>query len=313
MRIVVAATLCCLSFAALAQQAGEPRKLDPQLLGLCRSTDPAARLYCLRAIAAQGDPAGEAKDLIGEMADHDPAVREAAADAYARLYGRPPARPPTPPKPATASGDPMRVIFAPTAFTRPQGATSFNAFELGTLTFDHGVTSNVAIGLRTAIPIGALVLGPTLRVGLPFDGGAIGFQAEALLFAPFVGSADSYFVAGGGPMLTLGTYDRYVNLGVLGYFVTSNGDGVIVPHAGVSVLAAPRLRIGAEAYVPGAYGPGARNVGLGKIGVVAWGVRLFGEHVWGDIALVDLICDGCGSLYRVLPLGIPFLNLGAGW
>jgi hypothetical protein len=42
-------------------------------------------------------------------------------------------------------------------------------------------------------------------------------------------------------------------------------------------------------------------------------VRLFGQSVWGDIALADLICDGCGSLYRVLPLGIPFLNLGVGW
>lgn len=75
---------------------------------------------------------------------------------------------------ARAAGDPMRVVFAPTAFTRPAGTASFNAFELGTLTFDYGVSKNVALGLQTAIPIGALVLGPTLRVGFPFDGGAVG-------------------------------------------------------------------------------------------------------------------------------------------
>jgi len=46
---------------------------------------------------------------------------------------------------------------------------------------------------------------------------------------------------------------------------------------------------------------------------VLWGVRLFGQSVWGGIALADLICDRCGSLYRVLPLGIPFLKLGVGW
>ena len=104
-----------------------------------------------------------------------------------------------------------------------------------------------------------------------------------------------------------------MNFGVLGYFVTSNGDGVIIPHAGFSLLVTRGVRIGAEAYVPGAYGPDVRNGGLGKIGVVLWGVRLFGQSVWGDIALADLICDGCGDLYRVLPLGLPFLNLGVGW
>ena len=53
--------------------------------------------------------------------------------------------------------------------------------------------------------------------------------------------------------------------------------------------------------------------GIGKLGIIAWGVRLFSETIWGDIALVDLLCDGCGSLYSVLPLGIPFLNFGVGW
>ena len=114
-------------------------------------------------------------------------------------------------------------------------------------------------------------------------------------------------------MLTLGNYERYLNLGVLAYAVTSNGDSLIIPHAGFSVRVSPAVRIGAEAYMPGAYGSDVRNAGIGKIGIVLWGVRLFGQTVWGDLALADPICDGCGDIYRVLPLGIPFLNFGLGW
>ena len=311
---VLAASVCCFSVAALAQEPAEPRQLDPALLGLCRSIDPEARSYCLHSIAAQGDPGGQAKETIAGMANQDPVLSDEAAKTYARLYaGAPAARPPPQPPSTTPSGDPTRVILAPTAFTRPQGTSSFNAFELGTLTFDHGITPNIALGLHTAIPVGAFVFGPTVRMSLPFQGGAVGLEVDALLFAPFVGSTSTYFVAGGGPILTFGNSDRYLNLGVLSYFVTSNGDGVIIPHAGFSVLATRGVRIGAEVWIPGAYGRDVSNSGLGKIGVVLWGVRLFGQSVWGDIALADLICDGCGSLYRVLPLGIPFLNLGVGW
>jgi hypothetical protein len=303
---------------AAAARSEEPRatsrKLDPDLLALCRSTDPAGRRYCLREITAHGDPDGEAKETIATMAEHDEVLREAAADAYARLYGRPPSAAPAPrPTPAEASGDPSRVIYAPTAFTRPQGASSFNAFELGTFAFEHGLTPNVTIGLQTALPIGALVIGPTVRAGIPFEGGAIGIQLQALVFAPFVGSAHALLVAGGGPMLTLGNHDRYLNLGVLGYVTSSNGSGAVIPHLGFSARVAQSVRIGAEAYLPGAYGSDVRDAGLGKVGIVVWGVRLIGARFWGDVALVDLVCDGCGELYRVLPLGIPFLNFGLGW
>ena len=118
----------------------------------------------MHAVAAQGDPGGQAKETIAAMADQDPVLRYEAAETYVRLYGKAPSSRPAPKPPSTtASGDPMRVILAPTAFTRPQGTSSFNAFELGTLTFDHGITPNIALGLHTAIPIGAFVFGPTLR------------------------------------------------------------------------------------------------------------------------------------------------------
>lgn len=303
----------CLVLAEAAR-AEEPGKLDPELIELCKSADPKARRYCLREIAARGDPEGEAKETLAAMAEHDDVLRKAAADAYARLYGGPPPAGAAPkPIPAGSSGDPTRVIYAPTAFTQPRGGSSFNAFELGTFAFDYGVSSNLSLGFQTALPIGAVVIGPSVRAALPFEGGALGIQLQALVFAPFVGNSEAVLVAGGGPVLTLGNQDQYFNLGVLGYVTSSRGRGVVIPHLGFSTRISSTVRIGAEAYLPGAYGSDVRDAGPGKLGIVAWGVRLIGTRFWGDVALVDLICDGCGELYSVLPLGIPFLNFGLGW
>ena len=231
------------------------------------------------------------------MAERDEVLRDEAADAYARLYGRalPPAARPARDL-AKASGDPTRVIYAPTAFTRPEGTSSFNAFELGTFTLERGLTSNLTIGLQTAVPIGAFVIGPTVRLGAPFEGGAVGLQLNALMFVPFVGHSDAVLIAGGGPILTLGNYDQYFNVGALGYVTTAKAPGVIIPHAGFSVRASSSIRVGAEFYLPGAYGSDVRDGGLGKVGIAVWGFRLIGDRFWGDIAFVDLICDGCGDL-----------------
>jgi hypothetical protein len=312
----------CLLFVGLAPAlaaagSAEPPPLEPELIALCKSPDVAARRYCLRTIGARGDPASDARLIIARMADRDPELREEAAETYARLYGsappsQPPAEPPRSEGPK-APGDPMRVILAPTAFTRPEGTSSFNAFELGTLTFDHGFSPNLALGLQTAIPIGAFVLGPTMRVGLPFEGGAVGFHAQALLFTPFVGDGRTYLVAGGGPILTLGNYERYFNLGALAYFVAGEDGALLLPHAGFSLRVSRRVRVGAEVYVPGFVSGRSGDSAFGKLAILLWGLRLFGESVWGDIALAEPICGGCGDVYRTFPLGFPFLNLGVGW
>ena len=164
----------------------------------------------------------------------------------------------------------MRVILAPTAFTRPQGTSSFNAFELGTLTFDHGISPNVALGVQTMIPLGAFVIGPTLRVGVPFEGGAFGFQLNALLVTSFATSSGTVLLAGGGPVLTLGNYDRYFNVGVLTYFTTGgDGNGVVLPHVGFSLRVSRVVRFGAEAYLPGVISNDCIDVSAGPTRISA--------------------------------------------
>jgi hypothetical protein len=317
--------LLCLAFAVAqpAQAANDERGLDPALLALCGSSDAAARRYCLEAIDRSGDTHDDARRILAEIAANDPLLHEDAERIYQRLHGAAPARyipatpaapvgvrPQPPPDAARRAGDPMRVVYAPTAFTRPEGTWSFNAFQLGTLTLDRGVSPNVALGLQTALPIGALVIGPTLRVGFPFEGGAFGFHASAILIAPFVGNLNSLVVGGGGPILTLGDYDRYVNLGALMYFASTSGVGAFAPHAGFSIRSSEHSRFGAEIYLPSLTSGG--DAGVGKIAVVLWGLRFFGESFWGDIALADPFCSGCSDLYKNLPLGIPFLNFGVG-
>ena len=44
---------------------------------------------------------------------------------------------------------------------------------------------------------------------------------------------------------------------------------------------------------------------MGDLVAVLWGVRFIGDSFWGDIALLDPICDGCGDIYEVIPMGIP--------
>jgi hypothetical protein len=317
-RAAALASIClafCLGFTAPARS--EEAGLDPDLLALCKGVDPAARRYCLHAILRHGDPEEEARDTIREMAERDEVLREAAAAAYVRLYGAAPPSPPQVPPPhasARSAGDPTRVIYSPTAFTQPEGAWSFNAFELGTVAFEHGLSPNVTIGLQTALPIGAVTFGSSVRVAAPFEGGAIGFQLQGLLYVPFLANnQDPIVVAGGGPMLTLGNFDRYVNAGLLGYFVSSKNTAILIPHAGFSVRVSKSVRLGAEGYLLGAYGPTSNNEGIGKRAALVWGVHLFGEKSWGDIALVYPLCEGCFGLYSVLPLGIPFLNFGHGW
>jgi hypothetical protein len=296
-------------------RADRPEALDPELLALCRSPDSQARRYCLHAIARRGDPLGEARQTVADMAANDPALREEADATLAQLYrASPPARVGPPAGSASSAGDPTRTVYAPTAFTRPAGTASFNAFELGTYTFDYGVTDHLTMGIQTTIPVGAFVIGPTLRAGMAIDGGAVGVYANALLVAPFSGGT-TVLLAGGGPVLTLGSVDSYVNFGVLGYAVKGGGDtfGALVPHVGGSLRISPRARIGAEVYVPGIYGNGINESGFGKVALVLWGVRIFNDSLWGDIALADPICSGCGEIYSVIPLGIPFLNFGAAW
>ncbi len=309
--------------AAEALPPPPPREtIDPELLALCESVDVAARRYCLRRIDEAGQPSPEVRATLMRMSSRDPELHRRARDAFRRLFAAEPPpyqaideeRPPeAPTEPEVPPGDPYRVVYAPTAWVRPAGTAAFNAFELGTFQVDFGIDDHVQLGFQTMIPVGVIGIGAVARAGWQFEGGAVGVNGNAVALVPFVdGGEDPIFLYGGGPTVTLGDFDRYVNAGVAVYGLSSSDDDVaaVVPHIGGSLKLAARLKVNAELYGITTTDGG---VDFGELFLLMWGVRIFGDSLWGDIALIDPICEDCGEIYEVIPLGIPFLNVGASW
>jgi len=292
-----------------------PPEPTPRLLALCESVDVVARTYCIEELERAADPRGLARGLLSEMAMHDEELHDRAAALHLHLYGE--ASPAFEVARARRGpeGDPNRVVYAPTGFTRRAGDGGVNLFELGTFALDYGVTDEVQIGIQSAIPIGIATLGAIGKVGAPFEGGAASLTLNAIGLFPFVdGGDDPLFVYGGGPSFTIGDRRSYVNLGGLVYFFSVGRESVTfaLPHIGGSYMISKRVRLGGEIYFPMGLSDDT-DPALGEFVAVLWGVRIFGDAVWGDIALFDPICDGCEEIYRVIPLGIPFLNIGFGF
>ena len=324
MRRLIPLLLAAAPAAGFAQDPAPPGE-DPiaRVLPLCESSQEAARRFCLDEVDRAGDPAGRARERVYLMAATDVGLHDLAAVVYRRIYGaEPPAyaaptrargerAAPSPTRRARrpGRGDTTRVIYSQTAFTRPPGEGVFNAYGLGTVAFDWGVTENLQLGFQTAIPIGFLPVIGLGKLGLAFDGGAVGFSAFGGFLAGFIADAPVIFLAGGGPLGTVGNADRYVTAGFPLVYATDEGDGVgvFVQNLGGSIRVSRRVRFGAELYVPFGF---EGDIPFGDLALLVWGVRIFGESLWADVALIDPICDGCSEIYEVLPLGIPFLNVG---
>jgi hypothetical protein len=268
--------------------------------------------------------------VLLRMASSDPLLSARARALYRRVYGaEPPPYTPVPPEPADLPpeepdrdaqtreklppGDPTRVIYGPTAFTRPPGVIGFNAFELGSGTLDFGVSENLQLGVQSAIPIGFLALGGLIKLGVKFKGGAVGLRGNALVIKPLA-DVEAILLYGAGPILTIGDYENYFNFSVPFYGVTVEGSsaGLALPNLGGSIRVSGATRLSAELFLPAGLGDQA-DLALGDFMALLWGVRVFGDNVWGDIALLDPICDGCAEIYQYIPLGIPFLNFGGNW
>ena len=301
--------------------------ITPELLELCTSVDFKARHYCLMQLERAPALPPAAQGVLHRLANSDPDLHGRAGALYRRLYAAEP--PPYSPVPREADdsppalseareralppGDPMRVVFAPTAFTRPTGVVGFNAFELGTGTLDVGVAEGVELGVQSAIPLGFVALGGLAKFALAFEGLAVGLRAHALVIKPLA-DVEPITLYGAGPMLTIGDYETYFNVG--SQFYGSNVDddalAIALPNVGGSIRLSGSTRLNAELYLPTGLGDAA-DLDLGDFMALLWGIRLFGDHLWGDIALLDPICDGCSEIYETIPLGIPFLNLGGNW
>jgi hypothetical protein len=318
--------------AALAGTAGAAQTeaaRDPVLrvLPLCSSPDPIARTFCVDEIRRLGDPGQRARRRLSEMAANDPDTAQAAAAALRVLYGveapalgvAAPAPAPAAP-PEVAAGWPRdpgatRGIFFPTAFTRPRGQAAWTIFDLGHWTFDYGATDHVEVGVQTGPPLGAFLVAPQVKVAAHAPMVSVGLFAFGGAFLPVIEDADAVAFYGGGPMVTLGQPDRFVNMGAQGYFVSVDNESValLLPNFGGSVRLGPRLRAGVEVFVPDVVGDEGESLDPGDVVLVNYGLRLIGARIWGDVAFAYPICDDCGEVTEFLPLGLPLLGVGMAW
>jgi hypothetical protein len=108
---------------------------------------------------------------------------------------------------------------------------------------------------------------------------------------------------------SLGTPAEYLSGGVLAFHVTGSTSGdFLLPYAAGSIQIAKWARVGVEIFAPTALD--SNPLGFGSLLAVVWGVRIFNDNLWGDIALLDPMCDGCGAVYSIVPVGIPFISVG---
>jgi len=303
--------------AALA----EPDRLE-RVLPLCRSPDPVARRFCIHEILLLGDPNRRARSTLRELAVSDEALSALAARALRDLYGdEPPPRrtpPVSPPAPDRWLPDPgsTRTIFFPTAFTRPRGEASWTIFDAGHWTFDYGAADNLEFGVQTGPPIGAFVIAPQVKAAIHGRSGSMGLFAFGGAFIPVVGDMDTALFYGGGPIFTAGSREYFGNLGLQTYGLSVADENIafLLPNVGGSARLSRRLRASVEILVPDVLGDDyGDDLDPGDLIVVIYGLRLVGESVWGDIAFAYPVCDDCGDVTDVLPLGLPLLGLGFSW
>lgn len=301
------------AWQAAAQQPGAIERVLP----LCESGELAVRRYCVEEIVRLGDPDRHARARLRAMAAADPELHAFVTAALRQLYGEEAAvevavGPAWPRDPGAT-----RVIFLPTAFARPAGEASWTIFELGQWDFDYGATDHIEAGLRTAAPVGFITMLPQIKLATRFRGGAAALQVNAGFFAPFIEDVATAYTFGGGPLLSLGSPDGFVNIGAQAQRVMVENEAATIffPNVGGSLRATRRIRVGAEVVVPGIYiqDDPEEQLELGKTFVLIYGVRIIGESLWGDISFVAPFCDGCDELYQVLPLGIPLLGFGISW
>ncbi len=226
-------------------------------------------------------------------------------------------RPPVPPPPARpaprAEGDPQRVVLMPTAFTLRRRERSLNTYELVSLETEIGVRDHIQVGVQTIIPVGLLAVGASMKVGWRWDRVAFALHGHVLGARFFRVGAEGVLLGGLGAVLTIGSPDHYLNLGVSGWGGVAAIDdgpqrvGALVPHVGGSIRVSKRARLVIEAWLP--YRPRGRH--FFELAMILYGVRVFGAKMWADLGFLRVLCtDDCGAPLSESPPGVPYLSLG---
>lgn len=270
--------------------------------------------------------------------DVDPAIRQILARALgttaAAELAPQPATAPSPPPSRLTDPDPTRVVYGPTAFSRTANTYNWTIYNIGYWNFDYGINDHVEIGMNTIPPVGLLAFMPHIKLSARLsEMAAIGLYLAGGVFYPYVENDDEFRagIYGGGPMLTIGSPDLLLNVGLSVYGVTVAGierewvsvpggpghettetryehNWSITPNVGFGWRLAKRIKLNAELFVPV-----IDHEQSGKIWVLLYGLRFFGERIYGDVNFVLPFFEDMWEIMKYAPIGFPLLTFGLQW
>lgn len=234
------------------------------------------------------------------------------------------------------ASDPTRVILGSTALPRQERTWNWQSLYAGLHQFDYQVNRNVNLGLSTVLPIGVVgAMGHISVYGQVSPLIHVGFKGQAGIGTAFIAPAGGILL-GGGPMVTIGNKDIYLNIhvpmyGLIGLQYTSYGSPhyndssysgvstpvatpplfVAIPNIGFSARLTRVVRFNVEMHVPLSPAFGNDAYGLnGRLWLIQYGIRISGRHLYGDIFFSIPIAPGSEHVLMYSPLGIPGFTLG---
>lgn len=285
-------------------------------IGLVATTRIASVLCFAAASTAGADPAmGGAPDV--------------AAAPAAEARGEQP-----PPRPAWDASDPYRVIGVPTALMPPADTWTFRDLEAGYASFEYSFGSGLALQIGMTVPAMQVGVLPGLRVGFELAPGVhLGAIANLGALWLYAGGEGGTVVGGGGPMVTFGSADAFLNLsltawgGVVFDKTRTHHPQTLVPFdrwdrtawlcllpsVGGSVRIHRMVRANVELLVPMAWKESKPLLEPAELWILVYGVRLFDERFFGDVGFALPLMAGIMGLMRFMPLGAPAASFGVMW
>ncbi len=193
-----------------------------------------------------------------------------------------------------------RLLFAPTARMLPRGDGYFSAYYVVLPGVAYGITDRVTIGggvsLVPGLSLGEQVYYVTPKVGF-VQRENVQLAAGALIAAaPFNDAGDTserFGVLYG--VGTLGSRDRNVTLGLGWGFAGDDVESSPVIMLGGQTRVSRRVSLVSENYVFRAIGDGA---------LVSYGARFMGERIAVDLAFINFVGGGGGTIFP----GVPFVG-----
>ena len=226
--------------------------------------------------------------------------------------------------------DPSRMILSSTAFPLEKGRFQCTVHDLGFWMFKYNPSENITLQFNTLIPFVWILLNPSIKItGEISPHVRAGFLGDFYYLITYIEYPENYMVYyGGGPILTIGSRDYFINLASLFYgaYTHTWGDDT-EPYGWNDYLALAEIgtglrlfhRISFRAEYIFVIPKERKKVGHSTLSdfigdsIFMYGFRYFGGSIFGELNLLLPIYDDMGEYLKKLPLGIPHLVFGINW